>query len=282
MNEIKPKMVDGVPRCSEDCPAHIHEDEEGACFWQDCNPCWPYYRARVAELEAQRVQWRKRCLGAEVRVAELERGLAARDAVIEAVRGDQGEVLSILAQGDMMDGTIMLEAEAATRVRALLSRALPTPATDSDSCPVCLTTKAECVCEPATDTDSDGEPGKRQITCHNCAHWRWDGRAICALGRVEFFPGYKHGHALPCFEESDGGECEFCGADTTDLEDRDQHFKGCARTAQPDTGECERCGGIGTVAMVETGGTPEYCPDCTTKHTPDSDGGEDDRANSTR
>jgi len=48
--EIKPKMVDGEAVCSKNCPRYGIEPCMGLV---DLSSCAPYYRARVAELEAQ-------------------------------------------------------------------------------------------------------------------------------------------------------------------------------------------------------------------------------------
>ena len=74
MNDIKPEMVDGEAVCCEDedrCVSYAYYDGPrcakicgGEVMWLDDNdpnkhyPCWPYYPARVSELEAGNDQLR--------------------------------------------------------------------------------------------------------------------------------------------------------------------------------------------------------------------------------
>ncbi len=80
MTDIKPKIVDGEAVCSgADCPYG-----EDSCCDKTCqatevfDPCWPYYRARVAELEAELKQYRDAPTPDQV--------LSEVDAAVEALR----------------------------------------------------------------------------------------------------------------------------------------------------------------------------------------------------
>lgn len=58
MTEIKPRMVDGEAVCSEECPQLLGNAEycnelRGRLIPDELSVCWPYYRAKVAELERE-------------------------------------------------------------------------------------------------------------------------------------------------------------------------------------------------------------------------------------
>ena len=65
MSEIKPRMVNGEAICTYDCPSSF--EAPGPCrrcrhryqYADAGSTCWPYYRARTAELEAENEWLRK-------------------------------------------------------------------------------------------------------------------------------------------------------------------------------------------------------------------------------
>jgi len=66
MNNIKPKMIDGHPRCHDECPAlrksAWEQVEPSTCRIGDYAPpgetCIPWYVNRIAELEAENADLR--------------------------------------------------------------------------------------------------------------------------------------------------------------------------------------------------------------------------------
>jgi len=52
-DKIQPRIENNVPRCTTSCPLNSGGDVdiEGSCFWQTCQPCWPWYAKEVRRLQ---------------------------------------------------------------------------------------------------------------------------------------------------------------------------------------------------------------------------------------
>jgi len=116
MSEIKPKFVDGEARCSRDCPSFVPRDwatttrDNSYCRIgpRDGMRCWSYYRAALAESQAENVQLSKGWSDEiDKREAAVDKYLSG--ASVQADRADRAE--SALAAAQEILSTIKAWAE---------------------------------------------------------------------------------------------------------------------------------------------------------------------------